>query len=92
MTGAYGGVKIKGVVALVTGSNRGLGKAFVRGLLDAGAAKVYAAARNVNSVAECHATPSNSTFAMMTISRLQPTHSATSRCWLTTLASRDLLR
>lgn len=36
---------IKGSVALVTGANRGLGAAFVRGLLEAGASKVYAAAR-----------------------------------------------
>jgi NAD(P)-dependent dehydrogenase (short-subunit alcohol dehydrogenase family) len=57
MTRTYGGVQIEGAVALVTGSNRGLGKAFVRGLLDAGAAKVYAAARSVNSVTECDATP-----------------------------------
>lgn len=35
-------MKIEGSVALVTGANRGLGKAFVEGLLDAGAAKVYA--------------------------------------------------
>jgi NAD(P)-dependent dehydrogenase (short-subunit alcohol dehydrogenase family) len=51
------GVKIEGAVALVTGSNRGLGKAFVRALLDAGAAKVYAAARDAGSVFECSATP-----------------------------------
>src|SRR6202167_1947543 len=57
MTRTYGGVKIEGAVALVTGSNRGLGNAFVRGLLDAGAAKVYAAARSVNSVTEGDATP-----------------------------------
>src|SRR4051812_35466612 len=36
---------VNGSVALVTGANRGLGKAFVAALLDAGAAKVYAAAR-----------------------------------------------
>lgn len=39
------GFEVKGAVALVTGANRGLGAAYVRGLLDAGAAKVYAAAR-----------------------------------------------
>jgi NAD(P)-dependent dehydrogenase (short-subunit alcohol dehydrogenase family) len=39
-------MQIKRVVALVTGANRGLGKAFVRGLRDAGALKVYAAARD----------------------------------------------
>lgn len=36
-------MQIKGSVALVTGANRGLGKAFVQALLTAGAAKVYAA-------------------------------------------------
>jgi NAD(P)-dependent dehydrogenase (short-subunit alcohol dehydrogenase family) len=50
-------VKIEGAVALVTGSNRGLGKAFIRALLDAGAAKVYAAARDASSVTESGATP-----------------------------------
>jgi NAD(P)-dependent dehydrogenase (short-subunit alcohol dehydrogenase family) len=39
-------VNIDGAVVLVTGANRGLGKAFVRGMLDAGAAKIYAGARN----------------------------------------------
>jgi NAD(P)-dependent dehydrogenase (short-subunit alcohol dehydrogenase family) len=36
---------IKGSTALVTGGQRGLGKAFVQELLDRGAAKVYATAR-----------------------------------------------
>lgn len=39
-------MKIQGSVALVTGANRGLGAAFARALLAAGAAKVYAAARD----------------------------------------------
>jgi NAD(P)-dependent dehydrogenase (short-subunit alcohol dehydrogenase family) len=39
-------MKIEGCVALVTGANRGLGKALVSALLEAGAAKVYAAARD----------------------------------------------
>lgn len=43
-------MKIKGTVALVTGANRGLGAAFARGLLAAGAAKVYAAARDPATV------------------------------------------
>jgi NAD(P)-dependent dehydrogenase (short-subunit alcohol dehydrogenase family) len=51
------GVQIEGAVALVTGGNRGLGKAFVRALLDAGAAEVYAAARDASSVTESGATP-----------------------------------
>jgi len=43
-------MKIEGSVALVTGSNRGLGKALVSALLEAGATKVYAAARDVRKV------------------------------------------
>ncbi len=38
------------VVALVTGANRGLGQAFVKGLLAAGAKKVYAAARDPSTI------------------------------------------
>lgn len=41
---------IKGTTVLVTGANRGLGKAFAQGLIEAGAAKVYAAARNPESI------------------------------------------
>ena len=40
-------MKIEGAVALVTGANRGLGAAFCRSLLDRGAIKVYAGARDV---------------------------------------------
>lgn len=41
---------IQNSVALVTGANRGLGKAFVQVLLNAGAKKVYAAARDPASI------------------------------------------
>ena len=41
---------IKGSVAFVTGANRGLGLAFAKALLAAGASKVYAAARNPASI------------------------------------------
>ena len=36
-------MKIEGATALVTGANRGIGKAFAEELLARGAAKVYAA-------------------------------------------------
>ena len=39
---------INGKVALVTGANRGIGKALVAGLIGAGIAKVYAAVRDPN--------------------------------------------
>jgi NAD(P)-dependent dehydrogenase (short-subunit alcohol dehydrogenase family) len=47
---APGRVTIAGTHALVTGANRGLGKAFVAELLDRGVAVVYAAARNPDTV------------------------------------------
>lgn len=37
---------IQNTIALITGANRGIGKAITEGLLDAGAKKVYAAVRN----------------------------------------------
>ena len=43
-------MKIKDSVAFVTGANRGLGAAFAKALLAAGARKVYAAARDPGSV------------------------------------------
>ncbi len=39
-------------VALVTGANRGIGRALVNGLLDRGVTKIYAAARNVDALAD----------------------------------------
>lgn len=42
---------LNGSVAFVTGGNRGLGAHFVRALLEAGASKVYAAARDPRTVA-----------------------------------------
>ena len=43
-------MNIEGSVALVTGANRGLGAAFCRTLLERGASKVYAGARDLNSL------------------------------------------
>ncbi len=55
---AGGGRKttLKGAVALVTGTNRGIGPATVKALLAAGAAKVYCGARNSKSIARLIAT------------------------------------
>ena len=43
-------MKLEGSVALVTGANRGLGKALVAALVEAGAAKVYAVARDTSKL------------------------------------------
>jgi NAD(P)-dependent dehydrogenase (short-subunit alcohol dehydrogenase family) len=45
------GLKIQGRVALVTGANRGIGRALAEALLARSAAKVYAAARRTESLA-----------------------------------------
>lgn len=45
------GYPIKGRTALVTGANRGIGEAIVDALVNAGAARVYAAARNLKDLA-----------------------------------------
>ena len=45
-------MQISGSVALVSGANRGLGRAFARELVQRGAAKVYGAARNPAAVTE----------------------------------------
>ena len=45
-------MKIQNTIALVTGANRGIGKALVQALLAKGAAKVYAAGRDLNALAD----------------------------------------
>jgi NAD(P)-dependent dehydrogenase (short-subunit alcohol dehydrogenase family) len=45
-------MNINGSVALVTGGNRGLGKAYVQALLDAGARKIYVGARHLPEVTD----------------------------------------
>lgn len=43
------GIEVQGKIALVTGANRGIGKAIVEALLSHGAAKVYAAVRSLGT-------------------------------------------
>jgi NAD(P)-dependent dehydrogenase (short-subunit alcohol dehydrogenase family) len=50
-------MEINGTTALVTGSNRGLGRALAEALLDRGAARVYAAARDLATLAPLTSLP-----------------------------------
>jgi NAD(P)-dependent dehydrogenase (short-subunit alcohol dehydrogenase family) len=50
-------MKIQDSTVLVTGANRGIGKAFADALLDRGAAKVYAAVRDVATVTDPRLVP-----------------------------------
>jgi NAD(P)-dependent dehydrogenase (short-subunit alcohol dehydrogenase family) len=50
-------MKLHGSVALVTGANRGLGRAFARGLLERGADTVYAGVRDPSTVTDPDVVP-----------------------------------
>ncbi len=56
--------RIVGSVALVTGANRGIGRAVVEALIARGAAKVYAAARNIEALADLVAAGSGRVVAL----------------------------
>jgi len=51
-TGRARAMQIKGCVALVTGTNRGIGRSYVAALLDRGAKKIYATARQADDIAD----------------------------------------
>src|SRR6202453_1899241 len=50
-------MNITGSIALVTGANRGLGRAYVEALLSSGAAKVYAGARDPSKITDSRVIP-----------------------------------
>jgi short-subunit dehydrogenase len=50
-------MQIAGTIALVSGANRGIGRSFTDALLDRGAAKVYAAARDVATITDPRVVP-----------------------------------
>jgi NAD(P)-dependent dehydrogenase (short-subunit alcohol dehydrogenase family) len=50
-------MEIKGSVALVTGANRGIGRAFARALIDHGAKRVYAGVRDPAGVSDPDVVP-----------------------------------
>src|SRR6202161_3857343 len=50
-------MNITGSIALVTGANRGLGRAYVEALLSSGAAKVYAGARDPSKITDSRVFP-----------------------------------
>ena len=77
----------RGIGRIGHGSQQGLGLAFAKELLQRGAAKVYAAARNPATVSEPGMTRSHSTSPIPSRSRRSRHGAPTSTCWSTTPAS-----
>lgn len=79
-------MKIEGTSALVTGANRGLGRELVEHLLAAGAAKVYATARDVTGVQDlADAHPGRVEALQLDITRSEQIESARRHCQDVTL-------
>jgi NAD(P)-dependent dehydrogenase (short-subunit alcohol dehydrogenase family) len=74
-------VELKGAVALVTGANRGIGEAFVRALLAAGAARVYVGARDPDSAAHLAAeAPGRAVPIRLDVTRPDQIEAAAAKC------------
>ncbi len=74
-------MKIDGSAALVTGANRGLGRAYARELVRRNAAKVYGAARDPGAVTEPGVTPVASTSPTRNGPPRSRRSTRTSACW-----------
>ena len=68
-------MNIAGSVALVTGANRGLGKAYVKALLSSLAAKVYAGARDPSKITDSRVFP-----IQLDVSSTSDIHAAVRQC------------
>ncbi|WP_296168825.1 SDR family oxidoreductase [uncultured Brevundimonas sp.] len=74
-------MEIQGCVAIVTGANRGIGEAFVRVLIQEGAAKVYAGARDPASARHLEeAYPGKVVAVALDVSRLEQIQAAAAAC------------
>ena len=60
----YKGYELENKTVLVTGANRGIGKALVEAFVEGGAAKVYASARNIETAQPLVAAYPNQVFAL----------------------------
>lgn len=79
-------MKVSGSVAIVTGGNRGIGEAFVNGLIEAGADKVYVGTRKREAAAHLEqAHPGKAIAIELDVTRPEQVEAAADRCSDTTI-------